>query len=222
MSESWSSLGETVPGPNRSTSPSAPGVVRLGSGYEGGRAFEVAAPIRAVPRSATGDGERRPRLLDQLRTELRRRHMAPATEQAYVGWVRRFVLFHGKRHPRELELEHVEAFLNHLACEANVSASTQNQALNALQFLYCRVIGRPMGELSGLVRARRPGRLRSFSRPARSSGCCGGSRGTRCWCRCFAGVEGCDCSRHFGFGSRMWISDGGSFGCGTARGSGTG
>lgn len=94
-----------------------------------------------------------------MRSELRVRHRSRATEEAYVAWVKRFVLFHGKRHPRDLGREEIEAFLNHLATEREVSASTQNQALNALQFLYRYVLRRPMGELTGLVRARRPGRL---------------------------------------------------------------
>lgn len=97
--------------------------------------------------------------LDRLREELRVRHRSWATEKAYCGWVTRFLLFHGAGDPRGLGREEIEAFLNHLAMELGVSASTQNQALNALQFFYRYVLGRPMGELSGLVRAKRPARL---------------------------------------------------------------
>ena len=75
------------------------------------------------------------KLLDQLREELRLQHYSCRTEQAYVDWVRRFILFHNKRHPREMGTEEIQAFLLHLARECNVSASTQNQALTAILFL---------------------------------------------------------------------------------------
>jgi integron integrase len=100
-----------------------------------------------------------PRLLDQLRAALRVRHASPRTEKAYVYWARRFILFHGKRHPAELAPEAITAFLNHLAVEGRVSASTQNQALNAIVFLYRRVLGRDVPQLGELVRARKPRRL---------------------------------------------------------------
>lgn len=77
-----------------------------------------------------------PRLLDQLRAAIRRKHSSPRTEEAYVGWVRRFIHFHGTRHPRELGATEVDTFLTHLAVEDTVAASTQNQALSALLFLY--------------------------------------------------------------------------------------
>jgi integron integrase len=102
---------------------------------------------------------RPPRLLDQVRAELRLRHYSPRTEAAYVQWIRRFILFHGKRHPLTLGARHVAVFLTHLATEANVSASTQNQALNALTFLYGQVLGRNLEALGGFVRARKPQRL---------------------------------------------------------------
>jgi integron integrase len=103
--------------------------------------------------------EERPRLLDQLRQALRVRHRSRRTEDAYADWVRRFILFHGKRHPVELGPEALTAFLNHLAVEGGVTASTQNQALNALVFLYRNVLGRGPAQLEGLVRARGPRRL---------------------------------------------------------------
>lgn len=78
---------------------------------------------------------RPPRLLDQVRRVLRTRHYSHRTEQAYVGWIRRYILFHGKRHPSELGAAEISAFLTHLATRRNVSASTQNQALSALLFL---------------------------------------------------------------------------------------
>jgi integrase len=76
-----------------------------------------------------------------------------------VQWVRRFILFHGKRHPAELGAEEITEFLNHLATQRHVTASTQNQALNAIVFLYRRVLGRDVDELGGLVRARKARRL---------------------------------------------------------------
>lgn len=107
----------------------------------------------------TRAGARPPRLLDQLGAALRIRHASPRTEDAYRGWVRRFILFHGKRHPRELGPEAITAFLNHLAIEGCVAASTQNQALSAIVFLYKHVLGRDVPELDQLVRARRPKRV---------------------------------------------------------------
>jgi integron integrase len=99
------------------------------------------------------------RLLDRLREALRVRHRSRRTEDAYAEWVRRFILFHGKRHPAELGPEAVTAFLNHLAVEGGVTSSTQNQALNALVFLYRQVIGRKQDRFAGLIRARGPRRL---------------------------------------------------------------
>lgn len=87
------------------------------------------------------------------------RHRSLATERSYLGWVKRFILFHEVRHPREMGRVEVEAFLNHLAVALGVAASTQNQALNALVFLYRYVIEKEIGELSALIRAKRPGRL---------------------------------------------------------------
>jgi integron integrase len=101
----------------------------------------------------------RPRLLDQVRDALRRRHYSYRTEQTYVDWIRRFVFFTGKRHPRELGAAEVTAFLNHLACERDVAAATQNQALSALLFLYKEVLAMPLPWLEGLERAKRPARM---------------------------------------------------------------
>jgi len=104
----------------------------------------------------TGRG---PRLLDLLRGALRVRHRSLSTERAYVGWVKRFIFFHEVRHPREMGKSEIEAFLNHLATDLGVAASTQNQALNALVFLYRYVIKQEIGELPKLIRAKRPVRL---------------------------------------------------------------
>src|ERR1041385_5846404 len=80
------------------------------------------------------------KLLDQVSDVARFRHLSLRTEQAYRNWIKRYILFHGKRHPRELDAEAVRAFLTHLAVHDRVSASTQNQAFNALLFLYRQVL----------------------------------------------------------------------------------
>src|SRR5262249_9176180 len=101
---------------------------------------------------------RPPRLLDQARQVLRVRPYARSTEECYVQWMTRFIRFHGKRHPREMGAAEVEPFLTHLAVAGRVSASTQNQALNALLFLYKQVLDIDLGRLDA-VRARRGKRL---------------------------------------------------------------
>ncbi len=82
----------------------------------------------------------KPKLLDQVRDAIRMRHYSIRTEEAYVGWIRRFIFFHGKRHPIEMGEQEVSAFLSHLARSEGVAASTQNQALSALLFLYKTVL----------------------------------------------------------------------------------
>ena len=99
---------------------------------------------------------KRPRLLEQLRDAIRRRHYSPRTEETYAHWVKRFIYFSGKRHPAGLGEAEVTAFLNHLAREREVAAATQNQALSALLFLYREVLGRPLAWLDELERARMP------------------------------------------------------------------
>ena len=99
-----------------------------------------------------------PRLLDQLRHALRVRHYSPRTEECYVQWATRFILFHGKRHPREMGAPEITTFLTDLAVNGHVAAATQNQALNALVFLYTQVLGLEVGQLDA-VRARRTRRL---------------------------------------------------------------
>jgi integron integrase len=101
-----------------------------------------------------------PRLLDAVRAALALRHRSPRTQEAYVAWVRRFVIFSGRRHPRDLGPGDVRDFLTALATRRRVSASTQNQALAALLFLYRDVLGAPIdGRLEGLAPAQRPVRL---------------------------------------------------------------
>lgn len=103
--------------------------------------------------------DREPRLLDRVRAEIRLRHYSIRTEEAYVDWIRRFILFHGKRHPLEMGEPEIGAFLTHLAVERNVARSTQNQALNAIVFLYRAVLHQRIDDLGPLVRARKAGRL---------------------------------------------------------------
>ena len=100
-----------------------------------------------------------PRLLDRLRTAIRTKHYSPKTEKAYVRWTRQFVLFHQKRHPIEMGETEIAQFLQHLAVNKTVAASTQNQALNALLFLYGSVLNKPLGKLPNVLRAKRPKRL---------------------------------------------------------------
>ena len=87
----------------------------------------------------------KPRLLDQVREAMRVRHMALSTEHAYVNWIRRFILFHDKRHPSEMAKAEVSQFLTHLAVEGKVASSTQNQALASLLFLYRIVLEQEFG-----------------------------------------------------------------------------
>src|SRR5207247_6573430 len=121
------------------------------------RFFGTASPIRRGYRGTMPVAA--PSLLTQLRVAIRTRHYSPRTEEAYVQWVRRFIRFCGLRHPRELGPSDVTRFLSSLAVDANVSASTQNQALAAIVFLYRDVLNMPVGWLNALVRAKRPGRV---------------------------------------------------------------
>jgi integron integrase len=98
-------------------------------------------------------------LLDRVRERLRVKHCSIRTEEQYVSWIRRYVLFHGKRHPREMGEREVEAFLTHLAVAGNVSASTQNQAKAALLFLYAQVLGVELGWREGVTTAKSVRRL---------------------------------------------------------------
>src|SRR6266705_2552528 len=111
----------------------------------------VTLPIQAA--------RNKPKLLDQVRDVIRRKHFSIRTEQAYVDWIRRFILFHGKRHPSEMAEAEVTEFLTYLAREGNVAASTQNQALSALLFLYKEVLKQEIGWLEGVERAKGPARL---------------------------------------------------------------
>jgi len=106
------------------------------------------------------------RLLDRVRVALRTRHYSVRTEKAYVGWIRRFILFHGKRHPETMGELEIGSFLSSLATEARVAASTQNQALAALLFLYQEVLRHEVPWLGGLVHAKRPAHVPVVLTPA--------------------------------------------------------
>jgi len=100
-----------------------------------------------------------PRLFDHVRDRMRVKHYSMRTEDTYLQWIRRFIFLHGKKHPREMGGPQVEAFLSHLATGARVAASTQNQALSALLFLYREVLHVDLPWLDGVVRAKRPKRV---------------------------------------------------------------
>lgn len=100
-----------------------------------------------------------PRLLDQLRDSLTLAHYSPRTIEAYVTWARRFILFNHKRHPKDLGEVDVRAFLTHLAVDRSVTASTQNQALGALLYLYKHIIKRELSNLGEIPRGRTPTNL---------------------------------------------------------------
>ena len=101
----------------------------------------------------------KPRLFDEVRTVARLRHLSIRTEQAYVNWIRRFILFHHKRHPREMSEPDIRDFISHLAVEGGISASTQTVALSALLFLYRDVLKQDLPYIEGIERAQRPERL---------------------------------------------------------------
>src|SRR5437870_6886569 len=112
------------------------------------------API--VPVASAGH---KPKLLDQVRDVVRRKHYSIRTEQAYVDWIKRFIIYHDKRHPAGMGEEDIAQFLTHLARDLNVAASTQNQALSALLFLYKEVLKQEIGWLEKVERARKPAKL---------------------------------------------------------------
>jgi integron integrase len=99
------------------------------------------------------------KLLDQVRSTIRLQHLSNRTEEAYLQWIKRYILFHNKTHPRVMREPHIEQFLTMLAVDEEVSASTQNQALNAILFLYREVLHIEIGLLNGLTRAKRTPRL---------------------------------------------------------------
>jgi integron integrase len=123
---------------------------------EGGPSLALFSSKLSAPKFAEPT---KPKLLRQLADAIRARHYARRTERAYVGWVRRFILFHGKRHPNDLGGPEINAYLTNLATEQRVSASTQNQALAAILFLYKEVLDRDLPWIGPVVHAKRPERL---------------------------------------------------------------
>jgi site-specific recombinase XerD len=103
--------------------------------------------------------ESKTKLLDQMRQVLRLKHLSIRTEKAYVHWVKRFILFHHKRHPADMGAPEIRTFLIHLAVEGHVAASTQNVALQALLFLYCDVLKQPFPALEDIEHARKSHRV---------------------------------------------------------------
>jgi integron integrase len=133
---------------------------------------------RPTAQSSLSAGTLKPKLLDRVRQAIRARHLSRNTEQAYVAWIKRFIFFHGKRHPAEMGEVEIGQFLSSLACEFHVSASTQNQALNAVLFLYREVLERNIGLIQGVVRAKRPSRLPVILTKEEVERLLGGVRGT--------------------------------------------
>jgi len=110
--------------------------------------LNVKARVHSLP--STG----KPKLLEQVRQAIRTRHYSPKTEESYVHWIKRFIFFHNRRHPVEMSEKEIAQFLSSLASELHVSAATQNQALNALLFLYRDVLRKEIGYVDGVIRAK--------------------------------------------------------------------
>ena len=103
--------------------------------------------------------DEKPRLLDQVRIKIRTKHYSIRTEHSYVDWIKRFILFYNKRHPKDLGAHEIEQFLSHLAVQRNVAPSTQNQALSAILFLYREVLDLELDWIQNVIRAKKPERL---------------------------------------------------------------
>ena len=122
--------------------------------------YPISSPHRvACVREPDPNGAPKPRLLDRVRAAVRARHYSRRTEEAYIAWIRRYIFFHGTRHPTEMGAPEISRFLTSLAVDRKVAASTQNQALSALLFLYRAVLDLDVPWTDDLVRARRPERL---------------------------------------------------------------
>lgn len=124
-----------------------------------GRHWAMTRHIPMLHLTAAPDPERRLRFMEIVRRKLRERRYSRRTEEAYVHWIRRYIVFHDRRHPGDLGEAHVKSFLSHLAIEGHVAASTQNQALAALTFLYATVLDRPLTRIDGITPAHRPARV---------------------------------------------------------------
>ena len=112
-----------------------------------------------LDKNSTTEPSSPPKLLEQVRARLRVKHYSIRTERSYVDWIKRFIWFHGKRHPKDMGAPELEAYLSHLAVDRNVSASTQNQAKSALLFLYRDVLGIELNWLENVTQAKAPKRL---------------------------------------------------------------
>src|SRR5882724_185116 len=143
---------ECIPRPWASPWPFSAQAVNSGRGLAHGKSFRDEVSSSEVD-------TRHQAVLSRLRTEIRARHYSLRTEQAYEHWIRRFVTFHSLKSPQELGPEAVKEYLEFLAEERQIAASTQNQALNALVFLYEQVLGEPLGTIGDFTRAKRPRRL---------------------------------------------------------------
>jgi hypothetical protein len=139
---------------------------------------------------AAGSAPRPPRLLAQVRATIRRLGLSPHTERAYVRWVRRYIRFHGTRHPVTMGEAEVITFLAHLAVERQVARSTLGQALGALQLLYREVLRQPIGDPRAMIRAAAPARLPGCWRLTRWARCCGRCAGCPGWWRCCSTARG--------------------------------
>ena len=134
------------------------------------------------PENTSADGPAAPKprhLLAAVRETIRLKHYSLRTEETYVHWIRRFIYFHAKRHPRDMGAAEVTAFLNHLVASRDIAASTQNQALSALLFLYREVLAEPLAWLDGVVRVKRPARVPTVLSPAEASALLSGMTGTK-------------------------------------------
>ena len=121
---------------------------------------EQFSPVsRITPDTGSVSSTPAPKLLDRVRWHLRVKHYSIRTEQAYVDWIRRFIIFHDKRHPDTMGEEQIGAFLTYLAVQRHVAASTQNQALSALLFLYEQVLERKLGFMDKIERVTRPAKI---------------------------------------------------------------
>lgn len=163
--------------------------------------FEPAPAIEARPLPS------KPKLLVRVREAIRTRQYSDRTEEAYVQWIRRYIFFHELRHPAEMGADEVQAFLSDLAVRRNVSASTQTQALSALVFLYRHVIGKDVGWLDKLIRAKRPRRLPVVLTADEVDQVFGYLKGPSCWSAGSCTVRACACSSASACGSKTWTSN---------------
>lgn len=142
-------------------------------------------PLPLIPESHLGsdaDPDKRYRLMERVRHRMRTRHYSPRTEEAYCRWIRQFILFHGRRHPSDMGEREIAAFLTHLAIARGVSSATQNQALNALFFLFRQVICSNVGLVGGVVRGKERVRVPVVLSVPEVRALLSGLRGTRRLC----------------------------------------